>query len=78
MMLAEIDRLRRCLELPGVAVKGHPTSEKRLDEVLRNLHEELEAGASAARVQEIAALHPDVHEDIITFAVEWTARSSPS
>jgi hypothetical protein len=41
------------------------------DSILFDLHEELEAGASGARVREIANVHPGMRDDILAFAAEW-------
>lgn len=44
-----------------------------LDEILAGMHEELEAGASGARVREIADANPNARDDILAFAAEWFA-----
>jgi hypothetical protein len=42
-----------------------------LDDILANLHEELEEGASADRVREIASEHPQFRTEILAFSAEW-------
>lgn len=44
-----------------------------LDDVLEHLHEELEDRASADRVREFVARHPEFREEILAFAAEWLA-----
>lgn len=44
-----------------------------LDEILAGVHEELEDGASGARIREIADEHPNARDDILAFAAEWLA-----
>ncbi|WP_192244277.1 hypothetical protein [Mesorhizobium silamurunense] len=44
-----------------------------LDYILAILHEELERGASADRVREIADENSDFHSEILAFAAEWFA-----
>ncbi|WP_158743045.1 hypothetical protein [Acidisphaera sp. L21] len=44
-----------------------------LDEILASVHEELETGASGARVRQIADANPGVRDDILAFAAEWSA-----
>lgn len=44
-----------------------------LDEILADLHDELEGGASGARIREIADAQPDARDDILAFAAEWFA-----
>ncbi len=44
-----------------------------LDEILAAVHEELEGGASADRVMQIATSCPHLREEILAFAAEWFA-----
>ena len=54
-------------------MKTNPLTPRALDEILASLHEELEDGASGARVREIADAHPEARADILAFAAEWCA-----
>ena len=44
-----------------------------LDDILARVHEELEGGAIADRIKEIADEHPQARADILAFAAEWFA-----
>jgi len=44
-----------------------------LDDILADVHEELEAGASADRIDQIVKAHPRVRDEILAFAAEWFA-----
>lgn len=46
-------------------------SRKELDQVLGRVHEELESGASADRIKQIADECPQVRAEILAFAAEW-------
>ncbi len=50
-----------------------PLNPFELDEILAGVHEELEDGASGARIREIAEAHPEARDEILTFAAEWFA-----
>jgi len=42
-----------------------------IEEILAEVHEELEAGASSARIHEIAAKHPSLQDIILAFVGQW-------
>lgn len=46
-------------------------SRKELDQVLGRVHEELEGGASADRIKQIADECPQARAEILAFAAEW-------
>jgi hypothetical protein len=50
-----------------------PLTPLSLDEILAGVHEELENGASAPRIREIAEEHPKARNEILAFAAEWFA-----
>ena len=54
-------------------MSNNPPTTFDLDEILTGVHDELEAGASGARVREIADAHPGARDDILAFAAEWFA-----
>jgi hypothetical protein len=54
-------------------MSNNPPTTFDLDEILAGVHDELEGGASGARVREIADAHPDARDDILAFAAEWFA-----
>lgn len=54
-------------------MSNNPMSTDELDEILTTVHEELEDGASADRVKQIADSNPQFHKEIFAFAAEWFA-----
>jgi hypothetical protein len=51
----------------------NPLSTRELDDILADVHEQLEAGASADRIDQIARAHPGVRDEILAFVAEWFA-----
>lgn len=52
-------------------MNDQPLSTPELDDILADVHEQLEAGASADRIDQIADAHPRVRDEILAFAAEW-------
>ena len=48
-------------------------SQEAIDDIIEQVHEELEEGASAARIRQIADEHPQARAEILSFAAEWFA-----
>lgn len=54
-------------------MSDNPLSTHELDDILADVHEELEAGASADRIDQIIKAHPLARDEILAFAAEWFA-----
>ena len=52
---------------------GREEIARKLDDILAKVHEELEAGASADRIDQIVKAHPLYRDEILAFAAEWFA-----
>ena len=54
-------------------MSSNPKALDELDNILDGVHEELEGGASADRIRQLADQHPEARSEIIAFAAEWFA-----
>lgn len=52
-------------------MSGNPKVVDELDDILDGVHEELESGASADRIRELADEHPAARSEILDFAAAW-------
>ena len=55
------------------SMNNRPLTPREIDEVLAGVHEEIELGATGARIHEIADQHLQAREAILAFAAEWFA-----